>query len=623
LSSKTPYCQYSRYLVQRYGDTPYRVPLDLGFGCPNRETDGTGGCTFCDEDGARARQNLNSGTLEEQVADGIKFARRRYGARNFMAYIQAFTGTFAPASEQRRICERILDAFPFCAVHIGTRPDCLPSETLEFLGELKKRTDAWVELGIQTVHDQTLRRIQRGHDWDCSRQAIETLAELGINVAAHVILGLPGETATEFNQTAETLAKLPLDAIKIHNLHILRGSQMAHEFERNPFPVLDEYEYAEVLIKFLRRLPAELPIMRICTDSPAEDLIAPKWTLSKGEFQEMLARQMTLRQVAQGDLHAPSAPPDRSDPHQMAPTATQDGSMTLWNPEFNEHYHSPVGALSEAEAKYILPGGLQNRLGQGDVRVLDVCFGLGYNTLVACELASTPLEPPESEAPGRLHVTALEIDRGAVGQAANDIAAPPDANLDWQGVLRNIYETGSFESRYCTIDMHWGDARHTIKKIEENAPFDLVFLDPFSTQRNSELWTVEFFEKLRQVLHPKGLLLTYCTAIPVLSGLIEAGFAVGCHHPPTPHRASTVAALAPELIPEPLTEKQLDAIHTTPRGIPYHDPYGVWNNKTILRERQKQVERKKNGTEFNRMQSESPNDRADKRGRSRFHSAFY
>jgi hypothetical protein len=97
----------------------------------------------------------------------------------------------------------------------------------------------------------------------------------------------------------------------------------------------------------------------------------------------MLARQMTLRQVAQGDLHAPSAPPDRSDPHQMAPTATQDGSMTFWNPEFNEHYHSPVGALSEAEAKYILPGGLQNRLGQGDVRVLDVCFGLGYNTQVA------------------------------------------------------------------------------------------------------------------------------------------------------------------------------------------------------------------------------------------------
>ena len=625
----TPYTQYSRYLVERYGDAPYRVPLDLGYGCPNRASDGTGGCTFCNEDGARARQTLNAESLEDQVAAGIEFARRRYGARKFMAYIQAFTGTFAPASKQRRVCDRILAAFPFCAVHIGTRPDCLPPETLDFLDELRNRTDVWVELGIQTVHDKTLRRIHRGHDWDCGRKAIEALAKLGVNVAAHVILGLPGETQEEFNQTAESLAKLPLNAIKIHNLHILRGSQIAAEFEQKPFPVFDEHEYAEALIEFLRRLPHDLPIMRVCTDSPPEDLIAPKWTLSKGEFQEMLARLMPLRQVTQGDLHTPSvrtAVGRLSEPStpDAPPIATQDGSITYWNPGFNEHYHSPVGALSEAESKYILPSGLDKRLKRGDVRLLDVCFGLGYNTLTACEVASSPValrfqpahtrriahltcpgHPPRCsarngqshdsnpDASGHLHVTALEIDRGAVAQAAAHIVPPTNARLNWREILQNLYDPGHFESESCTINMHWGDARHTVGKAPKNAPFDLVFLDPFSTQRNSELWTVEFFEKLRGVMHSQSLLLTYCTAIPVLSGLIQAGFFVGRHVPPKPHRASTVAALSSELLPGPLTDAQLEAIHNTPRGIPYHDPHGVWNNKTILRERQKQVERRK------------------------------
>ena len=296
-----PYLTFKHHLIATFGAPLHRVPVDAGLGCPNRGADGTGGCAFCAEDGGRARQTRGAASVEDQIRAGVEFAQRRYGARRFMAYVQAFTGTYAPLGEQRALYERILAAYPFDALSIGTRPDCLPVPTLALLEELGRRLPVWVELGVQTVHDETLRRVNRGHDWDCSRHAILALDARGLRPAAHVILGLPGETPEQFNATAATLATLPLAAIKIHNLHVIRGTALAREYAEQPFPVMAERQYTAVLIDFLRRLPARLPIMRLCTDTPAADLIAPRWAMSKTRFLTFVEQQMRNQGWRQGD----------------------------------------------------------------------------------------------------------------------------------------------------------------------------------------------------------------------------------------------------------------------------------------------------------------------------------
>ena len=296
-----PFTTYRRYLTERYGAPLHRVPIDLGFGCPNRNPDGTGGCAFCPADGGRADITAGAETVEEQIERGIAFARRRYGAEQLMAYVQAFSGTFAPASVQRERYARILAAYPFRALSVGTRPDCLPPETLSFLDELRGALDVGVELGVQTTHDATLDAVNRGHTWAASRAAIETLAARGITVAAHVILGLPGETREHFRRTAVRLSELPVAAVKIHNLHVVRGTALAATFERAPFPVYDEEAYAAILIDFLRHLRPSIAIMRLTTDTPAARLVAPRWTLSKGAFRERLVRTMTAAGHRQGD----------------------------------------------------------------------------------------------------------------------------------------------------------------------------------------------------------------------------------------------------------------------------------------------------------------------------------
>ena len=302
MATTLPYSNFKQHLIAAFGEALHRVPVDAGFGCPNRGADGTGGCAFCAEDGGRAHQTRGAASLEDQIRAGVEFAQRRYGARRFLAYVQAFTGTFASVEAQRAVYDRILAAHPFDALSIGTRPDCLPEPTLALLEELGRRLPVWVELGVQTVHDATLRRVNRGHDWDCSRRAILALHGRGLRVAAHVILGLPGETAEHFRATAAALAALPLAAIKIHNLHVIRGTALARDYAERPFPVMDEREYAPVVIDFLRRLPPALPIMRLCTDTPARELVAPRWALSKTQFLALVEREMKRNGWQQGDL---------------------------------------------------------------------------------------------------------------------------------------------------------------------------------------------------------------------------------------------------------------------------------------------------------------------------------
>ncbi len=298
----SPYYTYKQYLIDTYGHRVYRVPIDLGWGCPNRDDDGAGGCTFCPGDGARGMQITGKIDIDAQVKAGVDFARERYGVEYFMAYIQAYTGTHAGLGEQEVQYRRVLASYPFESFSIGTRPDCLPESTLDLLSEFKQEVDVIVELGVQTIHDATLDRIRRDHHWAESRAAIDALTSRGIRIIAHVILGLPGETPEHYAQTADALAQLPLDGVKIHNLHIIHDTALAKEYRVAPFPLMDEDDYAEELIGFIQHLPPHMAILRINTDTPAEDLIAPHWRLKKGSFIHMVEQRMQTTNRRQGDL---------------------------------------------------------------------------------------------------------------------------------------------------------------------------------------------------------------------------------------------------------------------------------------------------------------------------------
>jgi len=297
----TPYYTYRQFVIDRYGSQLQRIPIDLGFGCPNRRPDGSSGCTFCAEDGGRAQQTLKADAWQEQVDMAMAFARKRYEAEQFMGYCQAYSGTFASSKEQREIFTQVLSYAHFDAFTIGTRPDCLADETITFLKELKNRTDLWVELGVQTSHDTTLDQIHRGHDWACSRDAIRRLHTAGIACAVHVIFGLPGETEDDFHETAVALAKLPIDGIKFHNLHVVKNTQLADAYLAQPFPQLDEHDYAEAVIDAIRLMPSHIPIMRLQTDTPDDELVAPRWQMKKGQFIDYVERQMRKRGLRQGE----------------------------------------------------------------------------------------------------------------------------------------------------------------------------------------------------------------------------------------------------------------------------------------------------------------------------------
>lgn len=588
MSHKLDIYLYRDYLKERYGEILHRVPVDVSYSCPHR-TGGSGGCLFCAEDGARAPQLGDSKTLEEQLKRSMLFAQRRYAASAFMAYFQSYTNTYMEVAELARLVDRVMAYHPFKALVFGTRPDCLGQEMLSYLKDLNSRIDVWVELGVQTVHDQTLALINRGHDWATSKEAIEQLNQRGIATAVHLIFGLPGEDLSHNLTTIREICGQPIAAIKLHNLHVLKQTGLARLYYEKPFTLFGEYQYAELLCQLLPHIPATLPIIRLTTDSPKEMLVAPQWTMSKGQFRKLLAAQMRNMGVAQGSAlrnrEKASAQEQWPGKGKLIARATDDGSLTYYNEAVKEHYHSLAGARSEAEKKYVEPGLLEKRLGQGPVRLLDICFGLGYNSLISCEKAL--------ELGGQLTITALEIDRTVVARAAQEKGLQR-AGLDWQSCLKSLVAGDSWNQEGIGITLLWGDARYTVAKL--SGPFDLIWLDPFSPQKSSELWSLDFCRQLKELLAADGALLTYCAAIPVRSALLQAGFFVGETRAFGRDRGGTIASLDPGLITLPLDERDRHLLGTS-RAICYRDPNGTRTHKEILRAREYEILKSKRGKE--------------------------
>lgn len=262
---------YNHYIKRKYGKKGYRISIDAGFSCPNRSSDRlSGGCTFCDEAGSRPARLSATDAVSEQIQKGLNLARKKYNAEVFFLYFQSFTSTFAPLSVLDRIYSSALKEAPFKELIVSTRPDCLPEETLDLLCKIRDQynIDLWIELGLQSIHDDTLLRINRGHDFQTFKDTWKRLKNRGIKGTIHLILGLPGENESRIKETITTVAALKPDGLKFHNLHIPEKSLMYQEFLAGEIPVMSNSRYIRLVAWAIERLPPETVIIRIATDTP-------------------------------------------------------------------------------------------------------------------------------------------------------------------------------------------------------------------------------------------------------------------------------------------------------------------------------------------------------------------
>lgn len=297
------YNQFSAYLKNRFGAKVYKITIDAGFSCPNRDgTISSGGCIFCDDAGSFSQAHSNLLTIEQQVEEGIKTLTARFKAEKFMSYFQAFSNTYKPVSELEKIYKSSLCHPDIVGISIGTRPDCIDNDKLNLISDINKDYYTWLEYGLQSIHDKTLTRINRGHNFDCFLKAYEKTKEKGINVCVHVIFGL-WETKDEILQTAQKLADLKVDGVKIHMLCALKGTKLAQMYEQHEIDFMSEDEYVSLVCDFLEILPPTTTIHRLAGNGYRKTLIAPRWLGAKLDCLNKIDREFLKRNSSQGSKY--------------------------------------------------------------------------------------------------------------------------------------------------------------------------------------------------------------------------------------------------------------------------------------------------------------------------------
>ena len=300
------YNDFSTFLRKYFECKVQKISLNAGFTCPNRDgVKGKGGCTYCNNQTFNPEYCKTEKTVKEQLEEGRLFFSRKYPEMKYLAYFQAYTNTYSELEELKRKYEDALSVDGVVGLVIGTRPDCMPDALLDYLEELNKRTFLLVEYGIESTNDDTLRRINRGHTYADTVDAVKRTAARGILTGGHVILGLPGETHDMIVNQAEMLSKLPLTTLKMHQLQLIRGTKMAHEFEEHPdeFHLYQVDEYIDLVIDYVERLRPDMVLERFVSQSPKELLIAPDWGLKNYEFTERVKKRMREREAYQGKLY--------------------------------------------------------------------------------------------------------------------------------------------------------------------------------------------------------------------------------------------------------------------------------------------------------------------------------
>ena len=293
------------HMKQTFGDKIYKIAVDGGFTCPNRDgTKGWGGCIFCSAGGSgdfAASRQLN---IRSQIDSGRKLLSGKHTGSKYMAYFQAFTNTYAPVSLLRkRFTEAIMQP-DIVGLSIATRPDCLPEDVLLLLAQLNSIKPVWVELGLQTIHEKTACFIRRGYPLSVFSQAAAKLSQYGLETIAHVILGLPGESEDDMLATVSWLAKQPIQGIKLALLHVLKGTDLGDIYMKEPILLPSMDSYIDIVIRCLEILPPEIVIHRLTGDGPRKLLIAPLWSTDKKNILNTLQKEMKLRNTWQGRLYA-------------------------------------------------------------------------------------------------------------------------------------------------------------------------------------------------------------------------------------------------------------------------------------------------------------------------------
>lgn len=291
----------NQYYRKIFGEKIYKLSLDGGFTCPNRDgTLGTGGCIFCSKGGSGDFAASRLLSIREQIDEAKKVFSCKQTGRKYIAYFQAFTNTYAPLSYLRKVYEEAMEPAEIVGLSIGTRPDCLPDKTMELLCELNQKKPVFLELGLQTIHEETARFIRRGYELPVFEDAVQKCKNAGLNIVVHVILGLPGESKEDIFETIAYLNKLPIDGIKLSMLHILKDTDLALVYEKNPFPVYEQEEYIDLIVDCLERLRSDIVIHRMTGDGPKDLLIAPLWSTNKRGVLNGIQKRLKERDTWQG-----------------------------------------------------------------------------------------------------------------------------------------------------------------------------------------------------------------------------------------------------------------------------------------------------------------------------------
>jgi len=302
---KKRYNDFSSYFKKKFSERVQKVSIDAGFTCPNRDgTKGLGGCTYCNNKTFKPTYTNLNNSVTNQIQDGVDFFSKKYKAMKFLAYFQAYTNTYAPFDNLKKLYEEALQHPKIIGLVISTRPDTVSAELLDYLAELSKKVYVMVEFGLESHLDKSLQLINRGHTFNDSVWALEETAKRGINNCAHMILGLPGETREDMLEQAKVISKLPFKNLKLHQLQIHKGTLLEKQYLKNPekFNLFTSENYIELVVDYLELLNPEIIVERFISEAPPEMLIAPKWGLKNFEFVAKVEKRLKQRNTWQGRL---------------------------------------------------------------------------------------------------------------------------------------------------------------------------------------------------------------------------------------------------------------------------------------------------------------------------------
>ena len=303
------YRKFQFFLDEHFDTKVQKISLNAGFTCPNRDgSKGYGGCTYCNNQTFNPAYCETEKSITAQLEEGIRFFNRKYPEMRYLAYFQAYTNTYGELERLRKRYQEALDVPGIIGLVIGTRPDCMPEELLDYLEELNKKTFVLVEYGVESTLDRSLTFINRGHNHACTEDAVRRTAARGIPTGVHLILGLPGESRDELIHHADVLSTLPIQTIKLHQLQLIKGTKLAAQVAENPslVHIPEPSEYVEMVCDFLEHLRGDIAVERFVSQSPPEWLIAPNWGLKNYEFTHLVEQHLKKRGSRQGVAYIPT-----------------------------------------------------------------------------------------------------------------------------------------------------------------------------------------------------------------------------------------------------------------------------------------------------------------------------